>query len=87
MKITTINIKILEKKMVSQFGDLPEFMDFEYFKKNVGNKCFCFVKLGKISFKTRKCENGRKRIDSEFHDHSLGKTKNGEVSGYYVLMH
>ena len=36
MKITTINIKILENENGKQFGDLPEFMDFEYFKKNVG---------------------------------------------------
>ena len=75
----------IRKENGKQFGDLPEFMDFEYFKKNVGSKCFCFGKFGKISFKTRKCENGCKRID-QFHDHSLGKTKNGEVAGYYVLM-
>ncbi len=85
MKIYDHQHQDIRKENGKQFGDLPEFMDFEYFKKNVWGKCFCFGKFGQISFKTRKCEDGCKRID-QFHDHSLGKTKKWRSLGYDVLM-
>ncbi len=64
----------IRKENGKQFGDLPEFMDFEYFKKNVGVNVSVLANLAKSPSKPRKCENGCKRID-QFHDHSLGKTK------------
>ena len=75
----------IRKENGKQFGDLPEFMDFEYFRKNVGVNVSVLANLAKAPSKP---ENVKMEVKELTNYTSLNweKPKFGEVSGYYVLM-
>ena len=77
MKITTINIKISEKKNGKQFGDLPEFMDFEYFKKNVRVNVSVLANLAKSPSKPENVKMDVKELTNFTTIH--WENQNGEV--------
>jgi hypothetical protein len=75
----------IRKENGKQFGDLPEFMDFEYFKKNVGVNVSVLANLAKSPSKPENVKMDVKEL-TNFTTIHWEKPKNGEVAGYYVLM-
>ncbi|UCA61625.1 M28 family metallopeptidase [Chryseobacterium rhizoplanae] len=75
----------IRKENGVQYGDLPEFIDFEYFKKNVGVNIAVLTNLAKSPSKP---ENVKIEVSNltNFTDLSWEKPKSGEITGYYVLM-
>ncbi|MEI9944743.1 MAG: M28 family metallopeptidase [Chitinophagaceae bacterium] len=68
-----------------QYGDLPEFMDFEYLRKNTAMNLSNLANLAKspsmpqeVTVETRKLTN--------FTNLSWKAPKTGKVKGYYILM-
>jgi hypothetical protein len=68
-----------------QYGDLPEFMDFEYLRKNTGMNLSNLANLAKapsvpqdVKIETRKLTN--------YSSISWKAPKSGKVKGYYVLI-
>lgn len=68
-----------------QYGDLPEFMDFGYFKKNVGVNIAVLANLAKSPSKPENVKIEVSKL-TNFTDLSWEKPKSGEITGYYVLM-
>lgn len=75
----------IRKENGKQYGDLPEFMDFEYFRKNVGVNVSVLANLAKAPSKPENVKMEVKEL-TNFTTINWEKPKNGEVSGYYVLM-
>ena len=75
----------IRKENGKQFGDLPEFMDFEYFKKNVGVNVSVLANLAKSPSKPENVKMDVKEL-TNFTTIHWEKPKNGVVAGYYVLM-
>ncbi|AZB27359.1 M20/M25/M40 family metallo-hydrolase [Chryseobacterium bernardetii] len=75
----------IRKENGVQYGDLPEFIDFEYFKKNVEVNIAVLTNLAKSPSKP---ENVKIEVSNltNFTDLSWEKPKSGEITGYYVLM-
>ncbi|MFL5774051.1 MAG: M28 family metallopeptidase [Flavisolibacter sp.] len=67
------------------YGDLPEFMDFEYLRKNTGVNLSCLANLAKAPSMPQDV-----RIDVRNLTNSTTLNwkapKNGTVTGYYILM-
>ncbi|HIC8644510.1 M28 family metallopeptidase [Elizabethkingia meningoseptica] len=75
----------IRKENGKQYGDLPEFMDFDYFRKNVGVNVSVLANLAKSPSKPENVKMEVKGL-TNFTSLSWEKPKNGEVSGYYILM-
>ncbi|MBP2616331.1 M28 family metallopeptidase [Chryseobacterium jejuense] len=75
----------IRKENGLQYGDLPEFMDFEYFKKNVGVNIAVLANLAKSPSKPENVKIEVSKL-TNFTDLSWEKPKSGEITGYYVLM-
>lgn len=75
----------IRKENGVQYGDLPQFMDFDYFKKNVGINIAVLANLAKSPLKP---ENVKIEADklTNFTTLSWEKPRSVEVAGYYVLM-
>ncbi len=75
----------IRKENGVQYGDLPEFIDFEYFKKNVEVNIAVLTNLAKSPSKP---ENVKIEVSNltNFTDLSWEKPKYGEITGYYILM-
>lgn len=75
----------IRKENGKQYGDLPEFMDFDYFRKNVGVNISVLANLAKSPSKSENVKMEVKGL-TNFTSLSWEKPKNGKVSGYYILM-
>ena len=75
----------IRKENGVQYGDLPEFMDFEYFKKNVSVNIAVLANLAKSPSKPENVKIEVSKL-TNFTDLSWEKPKSGEVGGYYVLL-
>lgn len=75
----------VRKENDKQFGDLPEFMDFEYFRKNVSVNVSVLANLAKSPSKPENVKMDVKEL-TNFTTIQWEKPINGEVEGYYVLM-
>lgn len=75
----------IRKENGVQYGDLPEFMDFDYFKKNVGVNIAVLANLAKSPSKPENVKIEVIKL-TNFTDLSWEKPKSGEITGYYVLM-
>lgn len=75
----------IRKENGIQYGDLPEFMDFEYFKKNVQVNVSVLANLAKSPSGP---ENVKIDVDrlTNFTALSWKQPKSGTVFGYYILM-
>ncbi|MBB6329849.1 hypothetical protein HNP24_000799 [Chryseobacterium sediminis] len=67
-----------------QYGDLPEFIDFKYLKKNVAANIAVLVNLAKSTSKPEKVEMDVKELTNSATLH-WEKPKSGIPAGYYVL--
>lgn len=67
-----------------QYGDLPEFIDFKYLKKNVAANVAVLANLAKSTSKPEKVEMDVKELTNSTTLH-WGKPKSGNPAGYYVL--
>ncbi|WP_353146854.1 M28 family metallopeptidase [Chryseobacterium sp.] len=75
----------IRKENGVQYGDLPEFMDFEYFKKNVSVNIAVLANLAKSPSKPENVKIEVSKL-TNFTDLSWEKPRLGEITGYYVLM-
>ncbi|MCT4215689.1 M20/M25/M40 family metallo-hydrolase [Elizabethkingia anophelis] len=75
----------IRKENGKQYGDLPEFIDFDYFKKNVGVNVSVLANLAKSPSKPENVKMEVKEL-TNYTSLSWEKPKSGEVTGYYVLM-
>lgn len=67
-----------------EYGDLPEFIDFKYLKKNVAANVAVLANLSKSASKPEKVEMEVKQLTNSTTLH-WEKPKSGIPSGYYVL--
>jgi leucyl aminopeptidase len=67
-----------------QYGDLPEFIDFKYLKKNVAANIAVLANLAKSTSKPEKVEMEVKELTNSTTLH-WEKPKSGTSTGYYVL--
>ncbi len=67
-----------------QYGDLPEFIDFKYLKKNVAANIAVLANLAKSPSKPEKVEMDVKELTNSTTLH-WEKPKSGIPAGYYVL--
>ncbi|MDR6457605.1 hypothetical protein J2786_000698 [Chryseobacterium vietnamense] len=67
-----------------QYGDLPEFIDFKYLKKNVAANIAVLASLAKSTSKPEKVEMDVKELTNSTTLH-WEKPKSGIPAGYYVL--
>lgn len=67
-----------------QYGDLPEFIDFKYLKKNVAANIAVLANLAKSTSKPEKVEMDVKELTNSTTLH-WEKPKSGIPAGYYVL--
>jgi len=75
----------IRKENGKQYGDLPEFIDFDYFKKNVGVNVSVLANLAKSPSKPENVKMEVKEL-TNYTSLSWDKPKSGEVTGYYVLI-
>jgi len=68
-----------------QYGDLPEFMDFEYLRKNTGVNLSNLANLAKAPAMPEEVRIEVRRLGNAT-DLSWKAPKTGKVKGYYVLM-
>lgn len=68
-----------------QYGDLPEFMDFEYLRKNTAMNLSNLANLAKSASMPQEVKVETKRL-TNFTNISWKAPKSGKVKGYYVLM-
>ena len=68
-----------------QYGDLPEFMDFEYLRKNTAMNLSSLANLSKAAAKPREVLIEVKRL-TNFTELSWKAPLNGKTKGYYVLI-
>ncbi|MEJ5105714.1 M28 family metallopeptidase [Chryseobacterium sp. MYb328] len=75
----------IRKENGLQYGDLPEFMDFEYFKKNVGVNIAVLANLAKAPSQPENVKIEVSKL-TNFTDLSWERPQSGEIAGYYVLI-
>src|SRR5688572_13167922 len=68
-----------------QYGDLPEFMDFEYLRKNTAMNLSNLANLAKSPSLPQEVKIETKRL-TNFSDISWKPSKTGKLKGYYILM-
>ncbi|RKS97991.1 M20/M25/M40 family metallo-hydrolase [Chryseobacterium defluvii] len=68
-----------------QYGDLPEFVDYNYLKKNVAANIAVLASLAKSPSKPEKVEIEVKELTNSTTLH-WEKPKAGKLAGYYVLV-
>ncbi len=68
-----------------QYGDLPEFMDFEYLRKNTGVNLANLANLAKAPAMPEAVTVNIKRLGNSTYL-SWKQPKTGKVKGYYVMM-
>ena len=68
-----------------QYGDLPEFMDFEYLRKNTCMNLCNLANLAKSPSMPQEVKVDTKKL-TNFTNLSWKASKNGKVKGYYVLL-
>ncbi|AZA83347.1 peptidase M28 [Chryseobacterium lactis] len=68
-----------------QYGDLPEFIDFKYLKKNVAANIAVLANLAKSTSKPEQVEMDVKELTNSTSLH-WQKPKSGTPVGYYVLV-
>jgi hypothetical protein len=68
-----------------QYGDLPEFMDFEYLRKNTAMNLCNLANLAKSPAMPQEVRVETRRL-TNFTNLSWKAPKSGKVKGYYVLM-
>jgi len=68
-----------------QYGDLPEFMDFEYLRKNTAMNLSTLANLAKSPSVPQEVKIETKRL-TNFSDISWKASKTGKLKGYYILM-
>lgn len=68
-----------------QYGDLPEFVDYNYLKKNVAANIAVLASLAKSPSKPEKVEIEVKKLTNSTTLH-WEKPKAGKLAGYYVLV-
>lgn len=75
----------IRKENGKQYGDLIEFMDFEYFRKNTAANVAVLASLAKAPAKPEKVLMDVKEL-TNFTTINWEKPKSGNEAGYYVLM-
>ncbi len=68
-----------------QYGDLPEFMDFEYLRKNTGMNLSNLANLAKAPAMPEEVRVEARRL-SNYTSLSWKAPKTGKPKGYYILM-
>jgi len=68
-----------------QYGDLPEFMDFEYLRKNAAMNLSNLANLAKAPSMPREVKVETKKL-TNYTNLSWQAPASGKVSGYYILM-
>jgi hypothetical protein len=68
-----------------QYGDLPEFMDFEYLRKNTGMNLCNLANLAKAPAMPEEVKVEVRKL-SNYTSLSWKAPKSGKAKGYYVLM-
>jgi len=68
-----------------QYGDLAEFMDFEYLRKNTCMNLCNLANLAKSPLMPQEVKVDTKKL-TNFTNLSWKTSKNGKVKGYYVLL-
>lgn len=68
-----------------QYGDLPEFMDFEYLRKNTAMNLSNLANLAKSPSMPQEVKIETKRL-TNFSDINWKASKTGKLKGYYILM-
>ncbi len=75
----------IRKENGKQYGDLIEFMDFEYFRKNTAVNVAVLANLAKAPAKPEKVLMDVKEL-TNYTTINWEKPLSGNVSGYYILM-
>ena len=75
----------IRKENGIQYGDLPEFMDFEYLRKNTGMNLSNLANLAKAPAIPEEVKVEVKKL-SNYTSLSWKAPKTGNVKGYYILM-
>ncbi|WBV57199.1 M20/M25/M40 family metallo-hydrolase [Chryseobacterium daecheongense] len=75
----------IRKENNKQYGDLPEFMDFNYLRKNVAANIAVLASLAKSASKPEQVEIEVKELTNSTVLH-WKKPKSGLAAGYYVLV-
>ncbi len=68
-----------------QYGDLPEFMDFEYLRKNTAMNLSNLANLSKSPSTPQEVKVETKRL-TNFTSLNWKAAKTGKIKGYYILM-
>ena len=68
-----------------QYGDLPEFMDFEYLRKNTAMNLACLANLAKSPAQPQEVRVETRRL-TNLTNLSWKQPRSGEAKGYYVLL-
>lgn len=68
-----------------RYGDLPEFMDFEYLRKNTALNLACLANLAKSPGRPREARMDTRRL-TNFTELSWQAPASGQTKGYYVLV-
>jgi Zn-dependent M28 family amino/carboxypeptidase len=68
-----------------QYGDLPEFMDFEYLRKNTAMNLSNLANLAKSPAQPQEVRIDARQL-TNFSNLSWKAPKSGKVKGYYVLI-
>jgi hypothetical protein len=68
-----------------QYGDLPEFMDFEYLRKNTGMNLCNLANLAKSPSMPQETRVDARRL-TNYTNLSWKAPKSGKVKGYYILI-
>ena len=68
-----------------QYGDLPEFMDFEYLRKNTAMNLSCLANLAKAPSMPQEVKIETRRLTNRSVIHWQAPAT-GKVKGYYLLM-
>jgi len=68
-----------------RYGDLPEFMDFEYLRKNTALNLACLANLAKSPGMPREARMDTRRL-TNFTELSWQAPASGQTKGYYVLV-
>jgi hypothetical protein len=68
-----------------QYGDLPEFMDFEYLRKNTGMNLCNLANLAKSPSMPQEVRVDARRL-TNYTNLSWKAPKSGKLKGYYVLL-
>jgi hypothetical protein len=68
-----------------RYGDLVEFMDFEYLRKNTAMNLACLANLAKAPSMPQEVRVDTRRL-TNFTNLTWKAPKSGKIKGYYVLM-